>query len=74
MSYPLMEEVEAASHEQLGRWCRFLPSPGMSGINLDDFELVMAGETKILNRIIARFDLLGGWNPKLSKRVGHEGS
>lgn len=54
------EEVEAADHEQLAHWQRFLPSPA----NPD--------EVRRLNRLLARFKELGGWNATLSKKVGHD--
>lgn len=69
MKYPTLEQVKHASPEQLGRWFRFLPSPGASAIgakNHDEFERVMEEETIILNAIIERFP---GWNPALSKTV-----
>ena len=71
MSYPTMEQVEAASRFQLGNWTRFLPSPGLNAAGRDDFDDVLQHESTILNRIIVRFyDELGGWNPQLSKQVG----
>lgn len=58
MKYPTIEEVEAATHLQLGWWYRFLGSP-------ENTE-----ETGILNRILARFKEAGGMNPALSKQIG----
>jgi hypothetical protein len=56
--YPSMKDVEDADKEQLARWYRFLPSPeGKSGI-------------EVLNKILARFTELGGWNAELSKAIG----
>lgn len=73
MSYPTMQEVQNASHEQLGRWSRYLPSPGMSAIDVPArFEDTLAREKKILDYILDRFQELGGWNPELSKRIGWE--
>lgn len=36
MIFPTMQQVEKADHEQICRWCRFLPSPGQSAINRND--------------------------------------
>ena len=57
MSYPTMQQVEQASHHQLAKWMRFLPSAEPE--NQDT-------QTKIYDR----FDEFGGWNPALSKQVG----
>ncbi len=54
---PTMEQVERASHEQLGRWYRFLPSG-------DTRE-----QQKVLDRI-AGFKQLGGMTPAISKKIG----
>lgn len=71
MNYPTPEEVEGASQHQLGKWLRFLPSPGMSAIDKRLTELeqtkVALYETQALGRIGERFE---GWNPELSKAVG----
>ena len=56
--YPSLRGVEKASKEQLGRWIRFLSSPG----NPEDVE--------ILNRVLKRFEEHGGWTPELSKQIG----
>ena len=72
-SYPTADEVDAASHEQLARWMRFLPSPGEFAVSRDDrdeFERAMVWESAILNRIVERFNAAGRWNPVLSKKVG----
>jgi hypothetical protein len=56
--FPTLKQVEEASHEQLARWFRFLPS----------------GDTEeqehIQDRIAARFKALGGMTPALSKKIG----
>ncbi len=70
MKFPTLEAVEAASHEQLAEWYRFLKSPGQAHIGEPNFEELMDQEVKILDRIIERFTALGGWNPALSKKVG----
>jgi hypothetical protein len=56
--FPTMEQVEKATHEQLARWYRFLPSG-------DTRE-----QQKIQDRIGERFKQLGGMNPALSKKIG----
>lgn len=57
-----MEDVEKASHEQLGRWYKFLPS----------------GETpeqiRIMHRIAERFEKLGGMTSALEKKIGYDGT
>jgi len=74
IEYPTMEQVEAAGHEQLARWSRFLSSPGMASAAKGDpgwiFRQEMDKEALIINRILERFKEFGGWNPKLSKRIG----
>jgi len=59
--FPTMAQVEAASHEQLAWWYRFLPT----------------GETKehqkIMDRLVERFKEKGGMTPALSKKIGHGG-
>lgn len=56
--FPTIEQVEKADREQLARWFRFLPS--------GDTE----EQSKIQDRIGARFKELGGMTPELSKRIG----
>lgn len=68
--YPTPEEVEQASQLQLGKWIRFLPSPGASGIGRQDFLDKLTAEEQILRRILERFDANGGWAPAISKYVG----
>ena len=65
-----MEQVEAADHYQLGRWYRFLQSPGWSATNQDNFEQTLEEQTKIMDRICERFAFLGGMTPRLSKMIG----
>ena len=57
-SYPTLEQVERADVIQLGGWCRFLPVPGTD----EEFE--------ILNVILNKFHVHGGWTPQLSKYAG----
>lgn len=58
LPWPTLDEVYAASREQLGRWYRFLPGPQ------DD------AQGGIIQLICRRFQELGGWSPDLSKRIG----
>ena len=74
MNYPTMEEVENASHVQLARWYRFLPSPGANAINnnLDGklFEEALQEEAKVMERVCERFKSFGGMNSTISKLIG----
>jgi hypothetical protein len=70
MTYPTMEQVEQADHEQICRWWRFLRGPGVWAIGEPDFRDVLDAEAKILNRIAARLDAFGGFTPEISKRIG----
>lgn len=74
MNYPTMEEVEQADQIQLGRWDRFLPSPGANHVKkgLAVFDAVAPKELAILQRIIERFNELGGITAEISKAIGHE--
>lgn len=72
MKYPSIEEVETVDHLQLARWCRFLPSPGVSALdcrNYKGFRRVLEEEKTILNTIIERFNKLGGMTPCISKQI-----
>lgn len=57
MDYPTKRQVEAADRTQLARWTRFLSSPTEE-------------QLPILNRIIERFNKLGGMTTELSKLIG----
>lgn len=70
MTYPTLEEVETASHEQICRWWRFLESPGVSAIGTKEFETVLERERKVMNRIGERLQAFGGFTPEISKRIG----
>ena len=73
MPYPTsMGEIENADRLQLGRWYRFLPSPGLGAIgkNRKEFILIADEEKSMLNHIIERFEFLGGWDSVLSKEIG----
>lgn len=58
--YPNKEEVEKADRVQICRWYRFLQSP------------TNQAEISIMNRIVERFWMLGGFTPKISKLIGWE--
>lgn len=70
MNYPTLDEVEKADRVQLARWFRFLKSPGESAIDKPDFESVMHGEKAVQDRIIERFQEMGGMTPAISKQIG----
>ena len=72
MKYPSLREVEKANQVQLGRWMRFLASPGFDCVGKPNFEDILAGEKLILSTIIERFERGGDWTPELSKQVGWE--
>lgn len=56
--FPTMAQVNQASHEELARWYRFLPSGET------------AEQQRIMNRIVERFNKAGGMTEELSKRIG----
>lgn len=68
--YPSLEQVDAASHEQICRWWRFLDSPGFSALDHADFETVLQAEVAVMERIGDRLQNFGGFTPQLSKRIG----
>lgn len=73
MTYPTLEEVNAASHERICSWVRFLPSPGSSAIGKGDYEAFrkrMEAEKVIMDRICQRLAHLGGFTPQISKAIG----
>jgi len=74
MNYPSPQDVEDASKEQLGRWYRFLPSPGSAAIAAgktgEEFDSICLAQSKTVARIVERFKELGGWTPELSKSIG----
>ena len=80
MEYPTMEQVERADIIQLCRWTRFLPSPGSDWIgdkpepwfNGDSFTDKVREEAGIMDRILERQKVLGGWKPYISKLIGWE--
>ena len=70
MSYPTLEQVEQAGHEQICRWWRFLGRPGRSAVGHKDFEKVLEREAKVMDRIAERLKSFGGFTPEISKRIG----
>lgn len=72
MKYPTRDEVLKASHVQLARWYRFLPSPGMSAVGekRGRFEEVMSQESEIQGLIKDQLDFHGGMTPAVSKAIG----
>lgn len=69
-AYPSLQMVEDAGQVQLGRWIRRLPSPGEYAAGQPDFMEALRREAKVMDRIIARFQAMGGWTPAISKAVG----
>ena len=71
MRYPSLEQVDNATQLELGRWLRFLPSPGMRAIEAgmigEELDEHLFFESKIQARISERFE---GWNSTLSKAIG----
>lgn len=57
--FPSLEQVDKASHEQLARWVRFLPS----GDTVEHY--------KIQDRISERFKAKGGMTEAISRKIGH---
>lgn len=70
MSYPTLEQVNAADHYQICSWYRFLPSPGLGAIGKPSFEDVLNREVPIMNRIAERLKEFGGFTPEISKSLG----
>lgn len=68
--YPTLEQVEKASHLELCRWYRFLPSPGEFAIGKDNFREVMEQEAKVMGRVVDRVKDFGGFTPEISKTLG----
>jgi len=59
--YPTIERVKSASRIEICGWYRFLPNP------------TSKEQIEILDRIIVRFQELGGFTPEISKALGHGG-
>lgn len=72
MTYPTPLEVLHADRAQLGRWVRFLPSPGftLDPSDPDTHLSEYADQVGTMTLIMDRFRELGGWDAVLSKEVG----
>jgi hypothetical protein len=70
MNYPSLEMVERASRIELARWYRFLPSPGLNHVGSMNFCLMNKHELKVMERIIERFNDVGGMTSEISKMIG----
>ena len=70
MQYPTTEVIEVADRLQLARWSRFLPSPGVNWIGGKHFNDQLEKEAKKMDRILERFNELGGWSSEISKNLG----
>ena len=72
MQYPTTEQVESADHVQLASWYRFLPSPGARAMSqgMTAFNAALTEDRLVLDRIVERFNALGGMTPKISKHIG----
>ena len=70
--YPTIEQVNAATHFELCGWYRFLPSPGASAINKGRpaFDVALAEQKVVLDRIVERMKEMGGMTPAISKQLG----
>jgi hypothetical protein len=60
MNYPTLLRIRHASHLDVCRWYRFLPSPATT--------LQMG----LMNAILIRFSQGGGFTPAISKQLEHE--
>ena len=69
MKYPSLEEVNSASHIDICKWWRFLPSPGINYIDSPNFEKILSNEVDIMNRIAERLKYFGGFTSKISKTI-----
>ena len=77
--YPILAEVEDASHYRLCVWHRFLPSPGMNLLDAivgtptkdqyDRVQRVQLEEAEVLKAITARMKALGGFTPEILRRL-----
>jgi hypothetical protein len=62
MQYPTLDEVNNASHEQICRLYRFLPTPAF--YSQESFD--------ILTRVCERLKEFGGFTPEISKKIGFQ--
>lgn len=70
MTYPTLEQVNAADRRQVCTWYRSLASPGWWAVGKEDFREVLEREAKVMDRICERLKELGGFTPEISKSIG----
>jgi len=70
ITYPTLDEVEAADHERLCRWHRFLPVPGSWALGTSAFNEAVTVEFAVMQRISARVVELGGFPIEICKEIG----
>jgi hypothetical protein len=70
-SYPTLDQVENADHEQICSWYRHLPSPG-DGIDFDsdNYKEEIEKQVEIMKVICDKYKNGGGFNSTLSKKIG----
>jgi len=72
MNYPTMAEVEKADRMQLCKWIRFLPPSSKSrNGKLARMKTILKNE-HIINRVMDRLRILGGFTPEISKALERE--
>lgn len=73
MDYPTIEQAKTADREQVCRWWRFLPSPGMNAIgakaSLEEVNAAIDREADVMNELRERFRQVGGFTPEISRRI-----
>lgn len=74
MIYPTIEQVEKATHYDICKWWRFLPSPGTAVLMLqtvpENAPEIVAVEVAVMDRIAVRLNEFGGFTPEISKALG----
>ena len=70
MTYPTIEEVEQADHEQICRWHRFLPRPGDNAVDDVNFREILDTQYGIMDLIEQKFKDGGGFTEELSIKIG----
>lgn len=71
MDYPTYKEIDDASHVQLAKWHRFLPSPGQNHIGKIDFEKHWQNEVDKMEFIRTRlYCVFGGISSSVPKHIG----
>ena len=73
MDYPTYKEIDNASHHQLVKWHRFLPSPGQNHIGKDNFDELLQDEIDKMEFLRTRlYCVFGGVTTELSKQIGQD--